>query len=214
MASLIIVIGIMLFTTFVISLIALSTWLYLDRFWRTPNFIKGFIFMKSGGLRIIWLRKSDKRDKQKTANNPNYGDFVYFEKDLFNFKHYTAAFFSEENITSVEVGLNKSKPEIVNLKKFISVDMEKARAELNLMTNLSLHPKTLNDVLDAKLLAELTAKDMDVKTIVIILGIILIIIGLVFVYLDIESVKKGVEGVQHNISMIGNIIQNMNIKIR
>jgi hypothetical protein len=179
---------------------------------RVPHYIKAFIFEKSGGLSIVWVKKSETRGKQKIAENKRYGNFIYYEKDLFTFKHYKAGFFSEECITSLEVALKEGeKPP---KKTHISIDLDKTRAQLDFITNVSLHPKSLNDVLDTKLLAELTAKDLDLKTIITIILLIVLVVGLIVVYMKVDKTLQAVQSVQNNMTMMGQMIQNMNIRVK
>lgn len=198
-------------TLFIFVLIGFFYMLW-DRNYRVPNYIKAFIFQKSGGLSIVWVKKSETRGKQKIAENKRYGDFIYYEKDLFTFNHYKAGFFSEECITSLEVNLTEGvKPP---KKTHISIDLDKTRSQLDFITNVSLHPKSLNDVLDTKLLAELTAKDLDLKVIITLIILILLVIGLIAVYMKVDKTYKAVESVQLNLSAIGQTIQNMNIRVK
>jgi len=202
----------MFFCMLLIVIILGFFYMLWDRNARVPNYIKAFIFPKSGGLNIVWIRKSESREKQKIATNKKYGDFIYYEKDLFTFKHYKAAFFSEECITSLEIVLKPGEKPAKG--KLVSIDIEKTRTQLDFITNVSLHPKSLNDVLDSKLLAELTAKDINIMALITLILLILVTIGLIIVYMKVDKSHQAIISVQQNMTMIGQMIQNMNIRVK
>jgi len=189
-----------------LGLLAFAFYIFWDRFVRQPNYIRAVIFQRTGGFALTWLKKlSEEKSNYKLAYNPHYGKFAYFEKDIIPFKHYKAGFFAEDSCTSISLIL--SPDDVMKKKKaFVSLPINEVNQKLNIVVNDVLHPKTLQDIMDTKLLGELTGKDVDVVQIIILIVSVLVIIGLIALYFKVGAVGKDVNAVQDNLSMALDLI--------
>lgn len=164
----------------------LAWFLYLlyDTYITRRFYIRGYMISKSMDLRGIWLRKLEgKKGEYSLAKNKALGVFYYLTDDVFSSQNkYPALLLSEESFYALRID---------NFIKTINIAGQRV-----------LHPGSLKDILDNKLLAEITDSQVKAIEIITLIGVCVVLLVTFFLVFQHNQQTTILSSLQGNMTML------------
>jgi hypothetical protein len=167
-----------------ISALVLLIWLCIEKWVIRPLFLKGIILTSDQSIRIIWLRKSEKKS-QKLSMATNRGAAYYYEpKQIRRIGAFYGLVFYENNFHA------------------LTFDDKKLEFE----SHLTMHPKIIKEILDSKLVSEILQAGLTWKDIVLIVTCAACITGFGILIFQGNSHTMLLKSIQGNVSSMPEIM--------
>lgn len=165
-----------------IALISFFGYLFFDTYYRRPYFLRAYIWDTDLNFHPLWIRKSEEMKNKFHVATSKGRKWYYNNKDVFtSVGRYSAVMFTSNSFHSLSIG--------------------KLKDTLNINAQNAAHPEILSEILDAKLIEEITRKDNTMKDAFMLIGIGLVIIGIVALYYGHMQDHDLLISIQNNVTI-------------
>lgn len=165
-------------------LLSLAVFVIFDNYYRKPNFFKGVILTKQGNYKIRWLKKTGKKEGKFNIATLEKTAFLYNDADVIKVNKYDALFIKEDSGHAIRINTDSTK----------------------FLDKTTINPQSMKDLCETKLIDELVTPKINVKDIIMMIGIAICILGLALLYMKVDKTHKGMIEMRAALANIEQII--------